>query len=51
MQVNGFLAVNENLRGADSLKTLTVSMSDAILLLIDVCPQCLLQFAKVNPHY
>ncbi|XP_066255602.1 uncharacterized protein [Euwallacea similis] len=45
-EVNSFLAINENLRGSDSLKTLTIGTNDAILLLIDVCPQCLLQFAK-----
>ncbi|XP_076256729.1 uncharacterized protein LOC143194058 [Rhynchophorus ferrugineus] len=46
VEVNGFLAVNENLRGSDSLKSITIGINDAVLLLIDVCPQCLLHFAK-----
>uniref|UniRef100_A0AAR5Q491 CNH domain-containing protein n=1 Tax=Dendroctonus ponderosae TaxID=77166 RepID=A0AAR5Q491_DENPD len=46
VEVNGFLAVNDTLRGSDSLKTITMGTNDAVLLLIDVCPQCLLQFAK-----
>ncbi|XP_050299811.1 uncharacterized protein LOC126738492 [Anthonomus grandis grandis] len=46
LEVNGFLAVNENLRGADSLRTITIGINDAVILLLDVCPQCLLQFAK-----
>ncbi|XP_030747037.1 uncharacterized protein LOC115875658 [Sitophilus oryzae] len=46
IEVNGFLALNENLRGSDSLKSITMGINDAVLLLIDVCPQCLLQFAK-----
>ncbi|CAG9770856.1 unnamed protein product [Ceutorhynchus assimilis] len=46
VEVTGFLAVNENLRGSDSLRTITMGINDAVLLLLDVCPQCLLQFAK-----
>ncbi|KAL1501585.1 hypothetical protein ABEB36_006883 [Hypothenemus hampei] len=45
-EVKTFLTVNEDLRGSDSLKSLTFGLNDAISLLIDECPQCLLQFAK-----
>lgn len=47
-EVNGFLSVNEHLRGNESLQSITMGNNDAILLLIDFCPQCLLEFAKVG---
>lgn len=47
-EVNGFLSVNENLRGNESLQSITMGNNDAALLLIDACPQCLLQFGKVS---
>ncbi|KAJ8953684.1 hypothetical protein NQ314_007292 [Rhamnusium bicolor] len=45
-EVNGYLSVNENLRGNESLQSITMGTNDAVLLLIDACPQCLLQFGK-----
>ncbi|XP_018568137.1 uncharacterized protein LOC108908554 [Anoplophora glabripennis] len=45
-EVNGFLSVNEGLRGNESLQSITMGTNDAVLLLIDACPQCLLQFGK-----
>nr|XP_023016560.1 uncharacterized protein LOC111505899 [Leptinotarsa decemlineata] len=45
-EVNGYLSVNENLRGNESLQSIIMGTNDAILLLIDACPQCLLQFGK-----
>lgn len=50
-EVNGFLSVNEGLRGNESLQSITMGTNDAILLLIDACPQCLLQFGKVSKHF
>lgn len=47
-EVNGFLSVNENLRGNESVQSITMGTNDAVLLLIDFCPQCLLDFAKVG---
>lgn len=47
-EVNGYLSVNENLRGNESLQSITMGTNDAVLLLIDACPQCLLQFGKVK---
>lgn len=49
-EVNAFLAVNENLRGNYSLQSITMNVNDAVQLLIDVCPQCLLQFGKVSQY-
>ncbi|XP_056637368.1 uncharacterized protein LOC130445640 isoform X1 [Diorhabda sublineata] len=46
LEVNGYLSVNENLRGNVSLQSILMLTNDAVLLLIDNCPQCLLQFAK-----
>ncbi|KAJ8917277.1 hypothetical protein NQ315_002294 [Exocentrus adspersus] len=45
-EVNGFLSVNESLRGNESLQSIAMGTNDAVLLLIDACPQCLLQFGK-----
>ncbi|CAH2008089.1 unnamed protein product [Acanthoscelides obtectus] len=45
-EVNTYLSVNENLRGSESLMSIIMGTNDAILLLIDACPQCLLQFGK-----
>ncbi|XP_072381233.1 uncharacterized protein [Diabrotica undecimpunctata] len=45
-EVNGYLSVNETLRGNISLQSITMLTNDATLLLIDTCPQCLLQFGK-----
>ncbi|CAG9815124.1 unnamed protein product [Phaedon cochleariae] len=45
-EVNGYLSVNESLRGNESLQSITMGTNDAVLLLIDACPQCLLQFGK-----
>ncbi|RZC40531.1 Hermansky-Pudlak syndrome 3 protein -like protein [Asbolus verrucosus] len=45
-EVNAFLSLNENLRGSLSLQSIMMSTNDAIQLLIDACPQCLLQFGK-----
>lgn len=47
-EINGFLHLNENLRGNNSLRSITMNVNDAVLFLIDVCPQCLLQYAKVS---
>lgn len=46
IEVNGYLSVNETLRGNESLQSITMLTNDATLLLIDSCPQCLLQFGK-----
>lgn len=46
--VNAFLVLNEELRGNHSLRSITMSCGDAVLFLVDVCPQCLLQYAKVG---
>ncbi|KAG5889876.1 hypothetical protein JTB14_018923 [Gonioctena quinquepunctata] len=45
-EVNGYLSVNETLRGNESLQSIIMGTKDAVLLLIDTCPQCLLQFGK-----
>ncbi|XP_064214386.1 BLOC-2 complex member HPS3 isoform X2 [Tribolium castaneum] len=45
-EVGAFLSLNENLRGSLSLQSIISSTNDAIQLLIDACPQCLLQFGK-----
>ncbi|XP_044260158.1 Hermansky-Pudlak syndrome 3 protein homolog [Tribolium madens] len=45
-EVNAFLGLNENLRGSLSLQSIILSTNDAIQLLIEACPQCLLQFGK-----
>lgn len=47
-EVNAFLNFNEDLRGNASLRSITMNVNDAIAFLIDSCPQCLLQFAKVG---
>lgn len=47
-EVNAFLSLNENLRGGLSLQSIIMSTNDAVQLLIDDCPQCLLQFGKVS---
>lgn len=47
-EVNGFLSVNEHLRGNESLQSVIMGNNDAVMLLIDACPQCLLQFGKVS---
>lgn len=45
-EVNTFLSLNSKLRGQESLQSILMSNNDAVLLLLDVCPQCLLQFGK-----
>lgn len=50
-EVEAFLSLNENLRGGPSLRSIVLGINDAILLLIDVCPQCLLQFGKVSVFF
>ncbi|XP_063922297.1 uncharacterized protein LOC135136807 [Zophobas morio] len=45
-EVNAFLSLNENLRGSLSLQSIIMNTNDAVQLLIDACPQCLLQFGK-----
>jgi hypothetical protein len=45
-EVGAFLSLNENLRGGLSLQSIIVGTNDAVQLLIDACPQCLLQFGK-----
>ena len=47
-EVNAFLSLNENLRGSLSLQSIIMNTNDAVQLLIDACPQCLLQFGKVD---
>lgn len=46
-EVGTFLTLNDNLRGNLSLQSIIVSTNDGVQLLIDACPQCLLQFGKV----
>lgn len=46
IEANTFLSLNEDLRGAQSLQSLIMHINDAVLFLIDVCPQCLLQYGK-----
>lgn len=46
-EVNAFLNFNEDLRGNASLRSITMNVNDGIAFLIDSCPQCLLQYAKV----
>ncbi|XP_060533460.1 uncharacterized protein LOC132706255 isoform X2 [Cylas formicarius] len=46
VEISGFLAVNSNLRGNLSLQSIISGTNDAVTLLLDACPQCLLQFAK-----
>lgn len=46
-EVNAFLTLNENLRGGLSLQSIILGPADGVQMLIDACPQCLLQFGKV----
>ncbi|CAH0548559.1 unnamed protein product [Brassicogethes aeneus] len=46
MEVANFLRVNENIRGSFSLKSIILGTNEAVVLLIDACPQCCLQFGK-----
>ncbi|CAG9861597.1 unnamed protein product [Phyllotreta striolata] len=45
-EVNAYLDVNKSLRGNESLLSITMLTNDATLLLLDSCPQCLLQYGK-----
>lgn len=51
VEVGAFLEMNENFVGNDSLKSITMNITDAITFLLDVCPQCLLEFGKVNSFF
>ncbi|XP_065167209.1 BLOC-2 complex member HPS3 [Atheta coriaria] len=46
MEINTFLGLNEKLRGRLSLQICIMSVNDAILILANECPQCLLQYAR-----
>lgn len=48
VEVGAFLELNETFVGNDSLKSITMNITDAITFLLDVCPQCLLEFGKVS---
>lgn len=47
-EAHTFLALNENMRGYMSLKSILLDTSDALQFLLEACPQCLLQFGKVS---
>lgn len=47
-EVKVFLSLDENLRGIDSLRSIMMNVNDAVLFLVDSCPQCLLQYGKVS---
>lgn len=51
VEASTFLSLNENLRGNLSLQSLIMTINDAVLFLIDVCPQCILQYGKVSSYY
>lgn len=50
-EVKTFLEINENFRGNHSLQSISMTVSEAVVFLLDVCPQCLLEYAKVSLIY
>ncbi|KAF5303309.1 hypothetical protein FQA39_LY10048 [Lamprigera yunnana] len=46
VESNTFLSLNKSLRGYASLKSILINKNEAVDYLLDVCPQCLLQFGK-----
>lgn len=46
VEVVAFLELNDNLRGCLSLQSIILNVNEAVNLLVDKCPQCLLQFGK-----
>ncbi|KAL3270567.1 hypothetical protein HHI36_021104 [Cryptolaemus montrouzieri] len=45
-EVDTFLNLNNNFRGRDSVRTIISTNKDAVQLLLESCPQCLVQFGK-----
>lgn len=48
LEINTFLNLNSNLPGCTSLQTLLLNINDAIVFLVDTCPQCLQQYGRVR---
>ncbi|KRT79408.1 hypothetical protein AMK59_8468 [Oryctes borbonicus] len=46
IEVVAFLDLNEDLRGCLSIQSVILNINEAVSLLVDKCPQCLLQFGK-----
>ncbi|KAI4454775.1 hermansky-pudlak syndrome 3 protein [Holotrichia oblita] len=46
VEVVAFLDLNDNLRGCLSVQSIILNVNEAVNLLVDKCPQCLLQFGK-----
>lgn len=43
-----FLNLNQSLRGYASLKSILMNKNEAVPYLLNICPQCLLQYGKVT---
>ncbi|KAF5284703.1 hypothetical protein FQR65_LT13439 [Abscondita terminalis] len=46
IETNTFLSLNKTLRGYASLRSILMNKNEAVNYLLNVCPQCLLQFGK-----
>ncbi|KAK4878889.1 hypothetical protein RN001_011395 [Aquatica leii] len=46
IETNTFLSLNKTLRGYASLRSILMNKNEAVNYLLNVCPQCLLQYGK-----